>query len=674
MSIEPVFGQRSGSEAGGFGGFGGFGGGEGVEGIVKVSAQFTAPEANKPARLFVTANVKSGWHIYSITQPPGGPIATKIKLKTSDAYQVGEFRPAPPPDKKPEPAFDNLVVESHHGVVAWYAPLTLAPGVDPAKLEITGDLRVQPCDASTCLPPTELPFKAVLGSGVDLPEAGAEPPGVASTGTPPAEPSADTAAHGPPGAAHGKDGMTWTPFSMAAFTHAVGPGFDPEKTNRYLQGQHEKTSFWSAILLAFVGGVILNLMPCVLPVIGLKILSFVEQSGHNRWQALTLNVWYSLGLIAVFMVLALLAVSLNLGWGHLFKYAGFNIVMTVIVFAMALSFLGVWEIPIPGFIYSGKTAELGEREGFGGAFAKGVITTILATPCTGPFMGSALAWAVHQPPVKTFAVFFSVGLGMASPYLLIGMFPRLIRFLPKPGAWMETFKHLMGFVLLATVVYIFTFLPWPHVVPTIGMLFAAWAACWWVNRTPVTADGTATARAWLEAGIFLGIVAILLFPGVRRIVPEGTPGGLYDIMNGRFESALDRGFDERLLELNKEGYELVQTGRTAPAMSGPAGGRTVLVDFTADWCATCKVLEAANLHSAAVRDRIAQNGVVTMKADCTHEEPDVTAMLNVLGVQGVPTIAIFSADDPNKPIVFRGAYSRQDILDALDSAGPSRAK
>ena len=196
-----------------------------------------------------------------------------------------------------------------------------------------------------------------------------------------------------------------------------------------------------AVGMGLLGGLILNIMPCVLPVIGLKVLSFLEQSGHNRRHALVLNIWYSLGMISVFFVLATLAVTLGFGWGQLFSYNGFNITLTAVVFVMGLSFLGVWEVPIPGFVGRGKTLELAEKEGFAGAFSKGIITTILATPCSAPLLASALTWAVNQSPSKTYAVFAAAGFGMASPYLLIGAFPGLLAFLPKPGlGWIPSNK------------------------------------------------------------------------------------------------------------------------------------------------------------------------------------------------------------------------------------------
>jgi thiol:disulfide interchange protein DsbD len=392
-------------------------------------------------------------------------------------------------------------------------------------------------------------------------------------------------------------------------------------------------------------------MPCVLPVIGLKVLSFVTQAGESRGRALMLNVVYSTGIVAVFLLLAALAVGLGLGWGQLFTYAAFNVVMAAVVFAMGLSFLGVWEIPIPGFVGSGKSAQIQQQEGLSAAFLKGVITTVLATPCTGPFMASALTWAVAQPPGIVFAVFLAIGLGMSSPYLLIGAFPELIRFLPKPGAWMDTFKQIMGFFLMGTVVFLLSFLDWPYVVPTIGLLFAIWAGLWWFNRTPLTAPSGEKWRAWLEATAFAAVAWLFLFPGLDGILP-GRLGvhGLFDEMNERF---------------------LARAGHSVPA--GPIeldGPRTVVVDFTADWCLTCKTLEATVLNAPPVVEAFQRDKVVLLKADYTRRPPEVERFLDVLGSKQVPIVAVFSPDNPNSPIVFRDGYTQQMILDALDKARP----
>ena len=269
---------------------------------------------------------------------------------------------------------------------------------------------------------------------------------------------------------------------------------------------------------------------------------------------------------------------------------------------------------------------------------------------------------------------------MASPYLLIGAFPRLLAFLPKPGAWMDTFKQIMGFVLLATVVFLLTFEPAALVVPTVGLLFGLWGACWWIGRIAPTADAATTVRAWLEAAVVAGAVWILTF------------GWLAGVMQGYFNRAVEQAIARQLLTLNNRGTGMVE----APVEKRPsawkktrltwqpysrkmlenaiAAGSTVLVDFTADWCLTCKALEAAVLNTREIRDAVAANHVVTLHADWTHADPEVTQMLEALGSKQVPVLAIFPAGNPNEPIVFRGGYTRQELIDSLVRAGPSKSR
>ena len=637
---------------------------------VKAKALFTVANGGKPARLFVTATIKPEWHIYSLTQAPGGPIPTTIKVSESPGFRLlGSFQAATPPHKGTQPeAFKDLVIETHERTATWYAPIQIAAGVDPAQLVIKGRVNAQPCTATSCMPPTDYAFEARLGEGPKVfGDADSTGPPVPPT-SPLAAPPIPVSAAPPLPEVRPSAGLPWRPYtSFEAFTALLAPSFDPPQMSRNVVAKLSNSSLGLQLLYGFLGGILLNIMPCVLPVIGLKVLSFVEQSGHNRARALLLNVWYSLGLLSVFLLLALLAVVLNLGWGHLFKYAGFNVALTCVVFAMGLSFLGIWELPIPGFAGSSKAQELATQEGIAGAFFKGVITTILATPCTGPFMATALAWAVNQPPATTLAVFGAVGLGMASPYLLIGAFPQLLSFLPKPGMWMETFKQLMGFVLLGTVVYMLTFLERQHVIPTVGLLVAVWFACWWVARTPGTAEASARLRSWAEAAVMIGVAWIGLFPGLSAFLPEAVSwGGLAGVMKSRLDRDVDRGVQLYLERQRHDGYELAPTGRakTAP--------KTVLVDFTADWCATCKTLEAAILDTAEVRQAVDRNGVALLQADWTHDAPEVTKFLNLLGAQQVPVIAIFPANRPNEPIVFRGAYTKQQLLDALERASASK--
>jgi thiol:disulfide interchange protein DsbD len=669
-----AFGQgqpREGEVSSPLGGLGsGFG--PAAEPVVSVESQFTAPAADdEPARLFVTAEMKPGWHIYSITQPIGGPIATKIELAPSEAFRLtGDFQAATPAKTRVEPLFGGLEVEEHYDEITWFAPIEFAPGVDPATLSIQGSITAQPCDASSCLPPQNVPFTARLGQGVDLP-ASAFSEEVGQPGAPAraAEAPVGAAPDARPGQpapsqseASGGLGIPWVRVkTFAEVDQLVEGGLDLDALEANVrdmetgsQAEGPRGLLWGLwlILIGFAGGIALNVMPCVLPVIGLKILSFVNQAGEDRVRAFLLNAAFSAGLISVFLLLASLAAGMNLQWGGQFQYPWFNVTMAVVVFAMGLSFVGIWEIPIPGFVGSGKAVDVARREGLAGAFFTGIITTLLATPCTGPGMAFAVTMVMSEPPPLIFAVFLAVGFGMASPYLLIGAYPRLVAFLPKPGAWMETFKQVMGFVLLATTVWILSFIHWPYLVPTIGMMFGVWGACWWIQRKAV-ADTREKVWAWIEAIAFAGLIWAFMFPGLPRTKFLGLPRipGVRVVMNERWELA---------------------TGDAARA-TVPPGRYTLMIDFTADWCLNCKAVEATVLETEAVRQLIERNHVVPVQFDMTVSPEDAETKRFVQAVRvAQPSLAILPARDPNRPTtILRGVYTQGPVLQGLREAGPS---
>ena len=265
-----------------------------------------------------------------------------------------------------------------------------------------------------------------------------------------------------------------------------------------------------------------------------------------------------------------------------------------------------------------------------------------------------------QRPELTAVVFVAAGLGMASPYLLIGVFPQLLRFLPRPGAWMDTFKQIMGFVLLGTVVFIFTFLETPLLVPTLGLLFGLWAACWWIGRLSPLADTATKVRGWLEAAAFAVVIWILMFPGVNSIYSGPYSfASLASIMRERYE------------EETQIPAGLTPLAEMPAARSG--GDKTIFLDFTAKWCLTCKHFEGVALNTAPVVDLVHRNRVVTVRCDATDRPPEVMKMLEIVNPAGqVPTLVVMPADHPNQPIVFGGAYTQQTVLDALAKAGPSR--
>ena len=312
----------------------------------------------------------------------------------------------------------------------------------------------------------------------------------------------------------------------------------------------EEPTLAGILAIAFLAGLILNVMPCVLPVIGLKIMSFVQQAGESRQRIFVLNLWYTLGLMSVFMVLATLVVVLKFGWAEQFQSVGFNISLASVVFVFGLSLLGVWEIPIPGFVGTSGANQLAAREGYVGAFLKGVLATVLATPCTGPFLVPATAWAFNQSAVTNYTVFASIGLGMASPYLMIGLFPALIRLLPKPGVWMETFKQLMGFVLMATVVWIVFFIDDTYRIQTLALFVGLALACWLAGRTPLTAALKRRLKTWTISLVVVVVSAVCIF----YVAPRMTPNEL-----------AWKPFTRAVLDEHRK------------------QGHTVLIDFTAKW-------------------------------------------------------------------------------------------
>ena len=535
LGVSPMWGQTE--QADPSSGLGLFGQPSADDPQLQVTAQYRLSADGTAGDLRITARFAKGWYIYSVTQQRGGPMRTTIELDAAaDSQLAGSFQPDQAPKTKTVKFF-KVPIEEHHDPVTWMAPFVLRPGANPQALRIFGKLSAQVCNERGGCIPVSTPFEAqrVPGEPEAVGVVGVVDPAASPVPrrTPPVDQidSRDRpAAAVPPAAPQGNSAVT----------------FDP---SRIQVDQNREQSIGWILMLAFVGGFMLNFMPCVLPVIGLKIMSFVQQAGQDRRRVFLLNVWYTLGMLSIFWLLATLASATRLGWGEQYNYDGFTIPLLCVVFTMGLSFLGVWEIPIPGLAGSGRASELAQQEGASGAFFKGIITTILATPCTGPGLATAVTWSASKPPHLVYLVFTCMGLGMALPYLVIGAFPSLVRMIPKPGAWMDTFKQLMGFVLMGTVVYMFTMLQPERVIPTLALIFALWAGCWWIGRTEVTAGLGAKLRAWGLAALFVSLIGWFAF-GYQP---------------------------DREHELPWQPYSLATLDEYAKS------DHTVLVDFTADW-------------------------------------------------------------------------------------------
>ena len=426
--------------------------------------------------------------------------------------------------------------------------------------------------------------------------------------------------------------------------------------------ENDGFSIWVPIF-AFFGGLILNIMPCVLPVIGLKIISFFQQAGQSRARAFRLNLWYTGGILTVFLLLAFMSVGLS----YLFTYGLFQIVMCLIIFAMALNMMGIWEIQLPAFLGGRRSNDLMEQEGFAGAYFKGIITTLLAIPCGAPLLSPTLAWTnamIQQGrTIVIVPVYLLIGLGMASPYLLMGARPELLRFLPKPGVWMETFRSVMGFVLLGAVIWIIFSMPtaaW--ILPTITVLFVLWFVCWFIGSLPFDASVKVRLKRWIISLLLLSGAVLISFDLPRVPMPFTIQGAMEAKMI-RWAIRADR--EGKLTQkhwklLAPSDLEMIRQGK-----------KTIIIDFTADWCPNCKVLENTILHTGDFLELIDQKGIVTLTADCTNQSADteemkaINSLLDENGGRQVPTIMIFKPGQ-NKPEILRGLFTGKTLRDLLD--------
>ena len=409
-------------------------------------------------------------------------------------------------------------------------------------------------------------------------------------------------------------------------------------------------SLWVYIAFAALGGLILNLMPCVLPVISLKVLGFVNQAGEETKRVQQLGWAFCAGIVATFLALALAVLLVKssgeqIGWGFQFQYPGFVVVMSALVFALALSLFGVYEILLPG---TSNLGGLDGREGLTGSFLNGVLATILATPCTAPFLGTALGFAFAQPALVVVAVFLAIGVGMALPYVVLALKPAWIGHLPKPGPWMVRFKQLMGFLLMATVLWLLWVLGnqvgVEGVVWTGAFLLGLGLACWVWGQWGSFQHSNPSKRLARVAALVLvvGSYAIFVHPllAAEQTLAEQTTA-----------SELDwQPFSAALVE------ELV------------SDGQMVFIDFTAEWCWTCKVNERVVLAQQVVRERFAALNVALVKADWTNRNPEITQLLRAFGRSGVPLYVIFPAGLIEQPLVLPEVITAEMVIEKLAAA------
>jgi thiol:disulfide interchange protein DsbD len=404
-------------------------------------------------------------------------------------------------------------------------------------------------------------------------------------------------------------------IEVAANVGASLPGAAAATTGGGEIGGSVGGSVLAALAFAFIGGVLLNLMPCVFPVLGIKVMGFVEHA-HGDARAMRFQgLVFSGGVVVSFLVLAGLMLVLRaggtqLGWGFQLQSPAFVTLLAALFFVLGLNLSGVFEW---GAFAQSMTSNLSARGRYADAFLSGVLATVVATPCTAPFMGAAVGFTLSQGAMLSLAIFAMLAIGMALPVLALSFFPALLRRLPKPGGWMETFKQVLAFPLYATVAW----LAW-----VLGAQAGNDAVFALLGGLVLVAMGAwAYGRAAMSAGFrYTALAAILVASGIAVAWP---PSHEYAATAAATESGWQEWSPEKVRSLGAEGHP-------------------VFVDFTAAWCVTCQVNKRIALHNADVVKAFAARDVVLLKADWTRQDPRITATLASLGRNAVPVYAMYA--------------------------------
>lgn len=395
-----------------------------------------------------------------------------------------------------------------------------------------------------------------------------------------------------------------------------------------------------ALAFAFIGGLILNLMPCVLPVLSIKVLGLVKHANDPKaaWKN---GLMFTLGVLVSFWLLAGLLLILRfagqqIGWGFQFQSPLFLVFLSSLLFIFGLNLFGLFEV---GTSLTSIESKVKKGGGLTASFMTGVLATAVATPCTAPFMGSALGFAIAQPPVISLLVFTALGLGMAFPYLMLAKFPSLLKFVPKPGPWMDTFKKALGFLLMMTVVWLLWVLGvqlGSHAIILMLVVFVLMGLLFWLYGLashPIKPQPTLKVIALL----FLGCVFFGAFAGIKQL-PKTEISSPTDLVWQEYSPELIKKFN--------------------------TNGTPVFLDFTAAWCLSCQVNERVTLSSPRVMKAFDDKGVVLVKADWTNYDPEITEALAAFGKNSIPFYVLY--DRQGEAHVLPEIITPQIILDALE--------
>lgn len=577
---------------------------------VEAFADLTSYAAATPARIAAVVTIDDGWHIQSHTPSFKYLIPTELALELPEGWPEPEVRYPAHVMWQSDFEADPLAVYEYEAVI--HAELDLPSDLAAGTVEVPVELTYQACDNLVCLPPTT----AETAVRLEIGEAG-EPTG---------HPAFDAAPAAPP---------------------ATGGGL----------------SLFAALIPALLGGLILNGMPCVLPIVSLKLFGFAQASGKPRREIVGGALMTTLGILVSFWALAgatLLARSAGqaVGWGIQFQNPVFVTFLALVLTLFSLNVWGLFEIQLPhalanrlgggGHSHSGPVADpqAGGGGSYSGHFFSGVFATLMATPCSAPFLGTAVGFALSQQASTIVFVFTAVGIGLATPYLLLAAVPNAVRMLPRPGQWMVTLRGVMGFLIAGTTIWLLYVLAGQMdsarlAFLEVGLLTLA-LFVWLQSRSRKTG-----LRVFGRVGAAAAAVLVLL-------LANGAP----------VQSATGGGASSGMKVLDWVPFDPVQAETLA------AEGRLVFVDVTADWCATCKVNERLVLETDETADLFARYEVVAMQADWTNRNDDIARYLASFGRYGIPFYALYRPGQA--PHVFSELLRGGRLEEAIrDSAGAS---
>jgi thiol:disulfide interchange protein len=625
---------------------------------VELDVDRTAYAPGQAGRLVALVQIEPGWHVNSHQPTFEYLIPTTAELKLPPGWDAATL--SYPPGELARFTFAEEELSVFQGEVPIVAAFRVPATQSLGEVRVTVKLTYQACNDTQCLPPVSHEQQALLRIGEGEPRdsgffAGAAREEASSGGAPvagggqaggrtPGAPPAAEAAVVPPSSAQAQPAGDGGQPLAAAPADRPGPAPGTEGASRAPAAAPRPgvgRLLWM-VALGLLGGLILNAMPCVLPVLSIKDFSMVKHASLTRRAVATAGLATTAGILASFWLLAGVAVAARnagaaVGWGLHFQQPGFVAALAVVVVLFTLNMWGLFEIRLPGRI---ATAAGGApREGIAGHFLTGLFATLMATPCSAPFLGSAVGFALGQPAAIVFAIFTAVGLGMALPYLVLAAWPAAARLLPRPGAWMVRLKEVMGFLLAGAAVWLFYVLAQQvssTALALVQLALLGLALAVWIGRSarPGWRVGAAT-----TAGVAAAVAAVWIAAAAPAAARNAAATG-----------------DHGLIAWVP--FERARAQRLA------AEGTPVFVDVTADWCVTCKVNERLVLDTPEVAGAFSRLGVVAMRADWTTRDPAIGQFLAEHDRYGIPFYLLYRPGGETH--VFPELITRDLVVGALE--------